>query len=115
MQDDWIKQRLNDAASKGLNREARVHAQIGGVIMHADKRILNFSGNDYLNLSKHPHVIERARTALETYGSGATASISQRHLSLHEELEDRLALQKNILMRSIRFRLSNQPRNHSIS
>ena len=96
MQDDWIKQRLNDAASKGLNREARVHAQTGGVIMHADKRILNFSGNDYLNLSKHPHVIERARSALETYGSGATASrLVSGTLPLHEELEDRLALQKN--------------------
>ena len=63
--------------------------------MHADKRILNFSGNDYLNLSKHPHVIERARCALETYGSGATASrLVSGTLPLHEELEDRLALKK---------------------
>ena len=70
--------------------------RLAGVIMHADKRILNFSGNDYLNLSKHPHVIERARTALETYGSGATASrLVSGTLSLHEELEDRLALHKN--------------------
>ena len=53
-------------------------------------------GNDYLNLSKHPHVIERARSALETYGSGATASrLVSSTLPLHEELEDRLALDKN--------------------
>ena len=96
MDENWIQKKLNDTRDKGLNRQARVHAQTGGVIMHADKRILNFSGNDYLNLSKHPHVIERARTALETYGSGATASrLVSGTLSLHEELEDRLALHKN--------------------
>ena len=74
MDENWIQKKLNDATAQGLARQARVHAQTGGVIMHAEKRVLNFSGNDYLNLSKHPHVIERARSALETYGSGATAS-----------------------------------------
>ena len=74
MIEDWINVRLIEAEHAGLTRQATAQPQNGGVIQKNGKRILNFSGNDYLNLSKHPHVIERARTALETYGSGATAS-----------------------------------------
>jgi 8-amino-7-oxononanoate synthase len=95
MIEDWINVRLIEAEHAGLTRQATAQPQNGGVIQKNGKRILNFSGNDYLNLSKHPHVIERARTALETYGSGATASrLVSGTLSLHEELEARLAQNK---------------------
>ena len=96
MIEDWISVKLVEAEQTGRTRRADVQPQNGGIIEKDGKRILNFSGNDYLNLSKHPHVIERARSALETYGSGATASrLVSGTLPLHEELEDRLALQKN--------------------
>ena len=96
MIEDWISVKLVEAEQTGRTRRADAQPQNGGIIEKDGKRILNFSGNDYLNLSKHPHVIERARSALETYGSGATASrLVSGTLPLHEELEDRLALQKN--------------------
>ena len=95
MREDWILSKLIEAENRGLSRQARVHPQTGGVIEHNGKRVLNFSGNDYLNLAKHPHVIERARRALESYGSGATASrLVSGTLPLHEQLEARLAESK---------------------
>ena len=96
MKEDWIQQKLDEAATRGLTRQASVQAQTGGIIKENRKRILNFSGNDYLNLAHHPHLIERARTALEEYGTGATASrLVSGTLPLHEELETRLAACKN--------------------
>ena len=95
MKEDWIQQKLDEATKRGLSRQAAVQTQTGGIIKENGRRILNFSGNDYLNLAHHPHLIERARTALETYGSGATASrLVSGTLPLHEELESRLAANK---------------------
>ena len=39
---DEVDSKSNDATGQGSDSTARVHAQTGGVIMHADKRILNF-------------------------------------------------------------------------
>lgn len=46
-----------------------------GVTVLADGReMVNFSSNDYLGLSKHPFLVERASEYLHKYGAGATAS-----------------------------------------
>jgi 8-amino-7-oxononanoate synthase len=48
--------------------------------------------NNYLGLTHHPHVLEAARRALSQFGSGSTGSrLLNGTLSLHEELEARLA------------------------
>jgi 8-amino-7-oxononanoate synthase len=48
--------------------------------------------NNYLGLTHHPRVLEAARTALSRFGSGSTGSrFLNGTLSLHYELEDRLA------------------------
>ena len=95
MNENWIKAQLNQAATNSLTRTAKPYPQTGGIIQSNGKRILNFSGNDYLNLAHHPHLIDRARTALEQYGTGATASrLVSGTLPLHEELEQRLAQHK---------------------
>ncbi len=95
MNKGWIEAKLEAAQTAGLARAAFVHPPAGGMLEVNGKRILNFSGNDYLNLVQHPVVIERARRALEAYGSGATASrLVSGTLPLHETLEARLASQK---------------------
>jgi len=67
----------------------------GASFMANGQEILNFSSNDYLNLSKHPHVLQRAKDALDQWGSGATASrLLAGNLGIHEELEQRIATHK---------------------
>ena len=54
--------------------------------------ILNFSSNDYLGLSQHPLLIERAREWAARHGAGAQASrLVCGNLDLHEQVEAKLA------------------------
>jgi glycine C-acetyltransferase/8-amino-7-oxononanoate synthase len=95
MREDWIQAKLGEAAKNGLERAARVYPATGGRIVIDGREVLNFSSNDYLDLAHHPHVVERAREALEKYGAGATASrLVTGTLPIHEELEARLAREK---------------------
>ncbi len=54
--------------------------------------LINFSSNDYLGLSKHPKVIDRAEAYLKKYGAGSGASrLVTGTLTIHEALEEKLA------------------------
>lgn len=54
--------------------------------------LLNFSSNDYLGLSKHPLLIERAQEWAARHGAGAQASrLVCGNLDLHEQVESKLA------------------------
>ena len=46
----------------------------GGAIQRDGRRLLDFSSNDYLNLTQHPALKQAAITAIERYGIGAGAS-----------------------------------------
>jgi 8-amino-7-oxononanoate synthase len=95
MKEGWISAILEEARSQGLERQARVYPACGGKITIDGREILNFSSNDYLDLVHHPHVIDRARQALEKYGTGAAGSrLVTGTLPIHEELEARLAKEK---------------------
>jgi 8-amino-7-oxononanoate synthase len=95
MREDWIQPILGEAKSQGLERTARVYPDVGGKITIDGEEILNFSSNDYLDLSHHRHVMDCAREALDRYGVGSTASrLVTGTLPIHEELEDRLAKEK---------------------
>jgi 8-amino-7-oxononanoate synthase len=95
MQNDWIQPILDEAKANGLERTARAYPQAGGVIKIDGQEVLNFSSNDYLDLGRHPHVVDRAREALDQYGIGATASrLVTGTLPIHEELEARIAQEK---------------------
>ena len=63
-----------------------IYAERGG------RRLLSFSCNDYLNLSRHPSIIKAAIEATKRYGAGAGASrlVTGNH-PLYDELEARLA------------------------
>lgn len=95
MKEQWIRTRLEEARSRGLERNARVYPECGGKITLDGQELLNFSSNDYLNLGRHPHVVDRARQALEHYGTGSGGSrLVTGTLPIHEELEARLAAEK---------------------
>ncbi|MFP4039540.1 MAG: 8-amino-7-oxononanoate synthase [Desulfosudaceae bacterium] len=46
----------------------------GAAVMINGRRLINFCSNDYLGLSRHPRLRERAAAFMEEYGAGATAS-----------------------------------------
>lgn len=61
------------------------------VVIRGERKIM-VGSNNYLGLTHHPYVLERAREALYRYGTGCTGSrLLNGTLDLHEELERRLA------------------------
>ena len=96
MNENWITKKLDNFNEKKLIRHINSFDKIGGIIFQNNKRILNFSTNDYLNLSNHPYVKEKAIKATEKYGTGAGSSrLVSGTLSIHEELEAKIAHHKN--------------------
>ncbi|KOU62658.1 type I polyketide synthase [Streptomyces sp. IGB124] len=56
------------------------------------RKLLSFSGYNYLGMATHPRVIEAAREAIETYGTSVSASrLLSGSRPLHLELEAELA------------------------
>ncbi|MCS5595092.1 MAG: 8-amino-7-oxononanoate synthase [Porticoccaceae bacterium] len=65
------------------------------VIMNGHK-LVNFSSNDYLGLSKHPYVKQRSIDWIERYGNGATASrLICGNVDGLEQIEEKLAALKS--------------------
>jgi 8-amino-7-oxononanoate synthase len=61
------------------------------VVIRGETKIM-VGSNNYLGLTHHPYVLEKARDALFRYGTGNTGSrFLNGTLDLHEQLEDRLA------------------------
>jgi len=56
------------------------------------RELVMLGSNNYLGLTTHPHVRERAAKALARYGTSCTGSrLLNGNLDIHEELEERLA------------------------
>ena len=94
--EDWIGPGLDALRAAHAFRAPRLAAAPGGRVRDPSGReLLNFCGNDYLALSRHPRVIARARAALEQDGAGATSArlVCGNH-PIHAELERRLAAAK---------------------
>ncbi|RJQ51190.1 MAG: 8-amino-7-oxononanoate synthase [Nitrospiraceae bacterium] len=64
----------------------------GSKVLINGKRLINFSSNDYLNLSRHPEILKAAAAAMNKYGSGSGSSrlLSGTFLP-HVKLEERIA------------------------
>jgi glycine C-acetyltransferase len=89
----YLADELDSLASQGLYRQLRVleteqkaHAGFDG------RSVVNLSSNNYLGLTTHPKLRERAIDAIEKYGvgSGSVRTIAGT-MSIHVELERRLA------------------------
>lgn len=90
--ESWISERLCDLSKSHLDRHVQVYPEAGGKIRMGDRTYLNFSSNDYLNLSRHPDVVAKAAGAMRVAGCGATASrLLTGTLAWHDELEEKLA------------------------
>jgi 8-amino-7-oxononanoate synthase len=89
----FLREELSRLSGEGLLRRAEPWPSAGGRIRLPDGRtLLNFSSNDYLDLSGDPRVRRRAVEAVERYGCGAGGSrLMSGTLDLHELLEEALA------------------------
>lgn len=87
LQDD-----LNDRDDRHLRRSLRSLDCSDRVVHEQGRELLNFAGNDYLGLARHPRVIEAVQQAAAHYGVGSGASrLVTGHLDLHAEVESRFA------------------------
>ncbi len=88
---------LRDLKKKNLLRSpVCISSSNGPEIKINNKTYIDFSSNDYLNLSYHPRIIKAAERALGKYGfgSGASRLLSGTYLP-HQSLEERIAKFKN--------------------
>jgi 8-amino-7-oxononanoate synthase len=84
---------LEALRSAGLYRELRrVEDEQGPILLIGGREVINFSSNNYLGIANHPALAEAAKQAIDRYGCGSGASrLISGNMSLHEELETRLA------------------------
>jgi 8-amino-7-oxononanoate synthase len=91
--DDFAQFKLAELERASLRRALAESFRGEGPWIERDgRRLLSFSCNDYLNLSRHPALKSAATAAIERYGVGAGASrlVTGNH-PLFRELEERLA------------------------
>ena len=89
----YLDVELNDLRAQGLYRPLRVLDAEQKAHTSIDHRsVINLSSNNYLGLTTHPRLRERAREALDTLGvgTGSVRTIAGT-MAIHVELERRLA------------------------
>src|SRR5688500_11483739 len=86
---------LESLARRDLRRTRRtlgIPAEEGTGITVGARRLVNFSGNDYLGLARHPQVIEALTASAVRTGAGSGAShLITGHGVEHQQLEEALA------------------------
>ncbi len=89
--DEFASGKLAALQGARLLRTPVVTARQGIYAERGGRRLVSFSCNDYLNLSRHPAIIKAAVEAAERYGAGAGASrlVTGNH-PLYDQLESRL-------------------------
>ncbi len=85
--------RADEAAAAGMHPYFKpIASQRGGTVMVNGHEMVITGSNDYLGLTQDPRLKEAARSALDDFGTSCTGSrFLTGTLTLHEELEHRLA------------------------
>jgi glycine C-acetyltransferase len=94
----FLDAEIEDLKAKGTYRRLRVvQSEQRSRCVIDGKEVITLSSNNYLGLNTHPKLREAAIRAVERYGagSGAVRTIAGT-MSLHEELEARLAAFKHV-------------------
>ncbi|MCP4181397.1 MAG: 8-amino-7-oxononanoate synthase [bacterium] len=87
-----LEDELKNITDKGLFRSLNTLPASGGKIIVNNRKVLNFSSNDYLNLSGNKEVNSASIEAIEQFGCGATSSrLVSGHLKIHERVEHQIA------------------------
>lgn len=90
--EQWIEAVLSRLREDQLQRWLEAYPGCGGRIRDSNRTLLNFCSNDYLDLCRHPEVVQASAKALLEFGAGAAASrLLTGTLPPHEQLERRLA------------------------
>ena len=89
----WLDEALATIHRAHWYRSTADIGQLSGVQMVvAGQPLLNFAGNDYLNLATDPRLMAAAIQAIKTYGTGSTGSrLVTGQRPLHQELERSIA------------------------
>lgn len=91
---DHLTEAIDSLKSTGLYKDERVitSAQQAAITVDGSTTVLNFCANNYLGLSNHPRLIEKAQAALAAYGFGMS---SVRFIcgtqDIHKNLEKRIS------------------------
>jgi glycine C-acetyltransferase len=95
---NWLGEQLDTLKQQNLYRPLMdLQSPQGGRITVNGKRVINLSSNNYLGLANHPKLKEAAIKAVQEWGAGAGAVRTIiGTMSLHEELEKRLAEFKHV-------------------
>ncbi len=94
----FLEGEIDDLKAKGLYRRLRVvQSEQRSRCIIDGREVITLSSNNYLGLNTHPRLRRAAIEAVERYGagSGAVRTIAGT-MSLHEELEARLATFKHV-------------------
>lgn len=94
----FLDAEIEDLKAKGLYRRLRVvESEQKSRCVIDGREVITLSSNNYLGLNTHPKLRQAALDAVERYGagSGAVRTIAGT-MSLHEELEARLATFKHV-------------------
>ena len=94
--DDDFAALLDKADLQKGRRVLRTVTPLGCAVVARDGRsLINFSGNDYLGLSRHPLLVERSAQWAARWGAGSGASrLVTGSLDLHRAVEEKLARAK---------------------
>ena len=90
--DPVLGEALQELARRQLRRDLLPVTAGPGIVTRGGRRLINASGNDYLGLSHHPALADRAAEWGARHGTGAGASrLVTGTLDLHARIEARLA------------------------
>lgn len=91
---DHLAAEIGTLKTEGLYKDERVitSAQQAAITVNGEKTVLNFCANNYLGLSNHPKLVQKAQSALTSYGFGMS---SVRFIcgtqDIHKTLEERIS------------------------